>query len=62
MLINNYITLSLVETFFIDWERPRFIMEQSRDTTMLEMPTFQTESLFSVFQKTPKKQNPVVIW
>lgn len=52
----------MVETFFIDWEKPRFLLEQSRDTTLIDMPTFQTNSSFSILQKTSKKQKPVVIW
>lgn len=61
VLINTYINLASVETFFIDWERARFI-DESKDTALINMPLFQTDSSSSILQKTSNKQNSVVIW
>lgn len=63
VLLHSYISLALVETFFIDWERPRYSLEQSRDATMMDMATTTGDGVTPTpQQQKPRKHNPVVIW
>ncbi|KAI1718517.1 meckelin (Transmembrane protein 67) domain-containing protein [Ditylenchus destructor] len=70
VLIHNCVDLALVETFFIDWERPRVSVERSRDPTFntgtqLDIqpsnPSFDG-STSAITQSKGRKEPPVVIW
>uniref|UniRef100_A0A915CPX8 Meckelin n=1 Tax=Ditylenchus dipsaci TaxID=166011 RepID=A0A915CPX8_9BILA len=62
VLIHNYVALTLVETFFIDWERSRITVERPRDPTLdVSAEGLEANPTVSANQKA-SKQAPVVIW